>query len=460
MWEGIGVASYLLINFWWTRLQANKAAILAFTMNRVGALRGRISLTCLKLSNSGDTLKLMIPSYSRKAISGQSNYLGMVTSHKMNESEMGYRGSKSVLRRSTVKEQRVDGSWSNYLLSNSLLRCTLMGFERNYQIKVLSKQLNKTNFCTSAVATDALVQFTNLDPFFVTGFCDGEASFSIAISIDKRIKGRVVWVVKPSFQISLHSRDMKLLLQLQEFFACGSIVSKNNRSEGSFRVNSLHDLTNIIIPHFVNYPLLSQKAADFDLFKQIVNLINTKAHLTDGGLQQIINIRASMNLGLSDLQKSEFINYKPVPRPIINYTEIPNPHWIAGFTSAEGCFLVSISKSKNKIGHIIQLIFKISQHHRDKKLLELIAKYLNCGAVYSHSENAFVFTVGKLVDINNKIIPIFKAYQIQGIKQLDYQDFCEIATLIGAGEHLSPTGIAKIQLIKDRMNTKRKYPKV
>ena len=35
-WEGIGVVSYLLINFWFTRLQANKAAILALTMNRVG----------------------------------------------------------------------------------------------------------------------------------------------------------------------------------------------------------------------------------------------------------------------------------------------------------------------------------------------------------------------------------------------------------------------------------------
>ena len=35
-WEGIGIVSYLLINFWFTRIQANKAAILAFTMNRVG----------------------------------------------------------------------------------------------------------------------------------------------------------------------------------------------------------------------------------------------------------------------------------------------------------------------------------------------------------------------------------------------------------------------------------------
>jgi len=35
-WEGIGVVSYLLINFYFTRIQSNKAAILALTMNRVG----------------------------------------------------------------------------------------------------------------------------------------------------------------------------------------------------------------------------------------------------------------------------------------------------------------------------------------------------------------------------------------------------------------------------------------
>ena len=39
----------------------------------------------------------------------------MVTSRKMNENEMEYRGSKSVSINETVKEQRVDGSWSNYL---------------------------------------------------------------------------------------------------------------------------------------------------------------------------------------------------------------------------------------------------------------------------------------------------------------------------------------------------------
>lgn len=35
-WEGVGVSSYLLINFWFTRIQANKAAIKAMIVNRVG----------------------------------------------------------------------------------------------------------------------------------------------------------------------------------------------------------------------------------------------------------------------------------------------------------------------------------------------------------------------------------------------------------------------------------------
>ena len=35
-WEGVGLSSYVLINFWFTRIQANKAAIKAMLINRVG----------------------------------------------------------------------------------------------------------------------------------------------------------------------------------------------------------------------------------------------------------------------------------------------------------------------------------------------------------------------------------------------------------------------------------------
>jgi hypothetical protein len=90
----------------------------------------------------------------------------MVTSYKMNENEMGYRGSKSVflipqLTKISVKEQRVDGSWCIKAKSKQMhLRCTLMDFERNYQIKYPSKQLNY--FST-------LHFYDRLNPWFVTG---------------------------------------------------------------------------------------------------------------------------------------------------------------------------------------------------------------------------------------------------------------------------------------------------
>ena len=43
-WEGVGVSSYLLINFWFTRIQANKAAIKAMLINRIGDFALLISI--------------------------------------------------------------------------------------------------------------------------------------------------------------------------------------------------------------------------------------------------------------------------------------------------------------------------------------------------------------------------------------------------------------------------------
>ena len=46
-WEGVGLASYLLINFWFTRLQANKSAIKAIIVNRIGDFGLILSLSCI-----------------------------------------------------------------------------------------------------------------------------------------------------------------------------------------------------------------------------------------------------------------------------------------------------------------------------------------------------------------------------------------------------------------------------
>jgi len=118
---------------------------LAAHQRRVGPVKwsGK-TLMWVKLSNSGDTLKTIVPNYLRKVISGWSNDSGTVISYRMSENEMGYRGSKSVNIKDTVKEQRVDGSCcmkSKFML----LRCTLMGGESRYPVKIPSKQINNIN---------------------------------------------------------------------------------------------------------------------------------------------------------------------------------------------------------------------------------------------------------------------------------------------------------------------------
>jgi proton-translocating NADH-quinone oxidoreductase chain L len=46
-WEGVGLCSYLLISFWFTRIQANKAAIKAMVVNRVADLTFTIGILAI-----------------------------------------------------------------------------------------------------------------------------------------------------------------------------------------------------------------------------------------------------------------------------------------------------------------------------------------------------------------------------------------------------------------------------
>jgi len=95
----------------------------------------------------------------------------------------------------------------------------------------------------------------------------------------------------------------------------------------------------------------------------IVDLMNAGEHLTSEGLRKIINIKASLNLGLSELLINHFPDVTPVERPTVNLAEITDPNWLAGFIEAEGCFLIVLLKSKSyKTGYQILLRFTLAQH--------------------------------------------------------------------------------------------------
>lgn len=423
-----------------------------------------------KLSNSGNILKFMVPSCSRKAISGWTNYSGTVTSHKMSENEMDNRGSKSTLYKfkptsqnyNVVKEQRVDGNWS---INPDLigLRCTLRGSERNggiklgvnvqqhwhSNVKIPSKQFDLKKFST--------LNSNHVNPGVWSGLIDGEGSFSIIV--DRNETRKLGWRVQLKFQIGLHIKDLNLLYLLQQYLGgIGSISLVKNRDVVNYSIDSIKDLNKLIL-HLDKYPLLTQKAGDFILFKKAVSLVNNKAHLTDEGLNQIVNIKASMNLGLSDMLKLKFPGYTPVKISVINYEDvILDPHWISGFVSAEGNFDVRIPLTKSKLGSRVQLRFRITQHSRDIRLMEKIIEYFGTGKIYKYAgKSAVSLSIVDFTDITNILVPFFNKNPLIGIKLYDYFDWCKIHSLMINRSHLTIEGINSIKKIKASMNKGRSF---
>jgi hypothetical protein len=57
----------------------------------------------------------------------------------------------------------------------------------------------------------------------------------------------------------------------------------------------------------------------------VIEIMSRKEHLTIEGLQQIINIKATINRGLSDDLKKAFPNTIPVQRPLVLNQVIKDP---------------------------------------------------------------------------------------------------------------------------------------
>jgi hypothetical protein len=55
--------------------------------------------------------------------------------------------------------------------------------------------------------------------------------------------------------------------------------------------------------------------------------MNTREHLTMEGLAKIVNIKASMNKGLSEQLNEQFLDVVPVQRPIVEISQfhVSNP---------------------------------------------------------------------------------------------------------------------------------------
>ena len=131
---------------------------------------------------------------------------------------------------------------------------------------------------------------TYIDPNWLVGFSEAEGSFHISIYESPTKTG---YGLTLKFQITQHFRDADLMKALVSIFGCGNYKKRSPGTIGDFVVTKFSDITDKIIPLFIQYPLMGCKLVNFNKFCQVADLMKVKAHLTQDGLdkiRQIINL--------------------------------------------------------------------------------------------------------------------------------------------------------------------------
>lgn len=100
---------------------------------------------------------------------------------------------------------------------------------------------------------------------------------------------------KIGFSIVQNIKDIKLNNKLRKFLNCGRVSVNPSYAQSELIVNKLRDIDEIILPLFQNYNLIGIKKRDFEDFSKIVKLMKNKEHLTEEGLEKIIQLKSGMN---------------------------------------------------------------------------------------------------------------------------------------------------------------------
>ena len=137
------------------------------------------------------------------------------------------------------------------------------------------------------VRPEYVVSGNSLNPQWVSGFTEGDGSFHVSIS-SKTNQVRVI------YSIGLHKRDLPLILKIQEFFGgIGKISFYNNVAQYIVADTNIIEVT--IKPHFDTYSLCGNKLLNYLIWKEILFLVKTSAHLTSEGLKKIKDLKSKLN---------------------------------------------------------------------------------------------------------------------------------------------------------------------
>ena len=121
------------------------------------------------------------------------------------------------------------------------------------------------------------MQVNTLNPWYVTGFCDGEAAFTFSRTVSNNLTVNVTAL----FSVRQRRDNEQIVKNLQLFFGgIGTIYigkealptknSGHTKESAYYRVSKVDELKKIL-EHFDSYPLQSKKCEVYAVWKELVD---------------------------------------------------------------------------------------------------------------------------------------------------------------------------------------------
>ena len=135
--------------------------------------------------------------------------------------------------------------------------------------------------------------------------------------------------------------------------------------------------------------------------------------------------------------------------------------YLIGVADSEGCFSISTKKQNDaRFGVVLDPLFQVTQHEKNRIILEMFLDELKCGRIISKpgQGDVLIYIVDNRRQLKEKIIPFFEKNKLIA-KQKDFEIFRDVVYALERKEHQDKEKFKRLveKVFKMNFNGKQRH---
>jgi hypothetical protein len=168
---------------------------------------------------------------------------------------------------------------------------------------------------------------------------------------------------------------------------------------------------------------------------------------------EVLNNKLILGQAKPDTDSSIYNVYSILPFITTPIKPTLQDAWISGFTDAEGCFNVNITKRTETIsGYRVQLRFLLDQNNGYDVLIH-IRDLFGFGKVTLRREtiNVYRYTINSFLGLG-EVVNYFTIFPLKTKKEISFTNWCKVYNMVVNKQHLTEEGLLEVRSIVKTIN--------